>query len=155
MGTASMEDAVATPQIPPYKHFSLMYAVMQSASFEFLTMKIPNNERTAKKVWNVLQKPVPIWRATMHTRLMTRGHLRPKRSERTPRASAPTDRNRRVRVIDVVILCVFEAVTAPKKGVDRLFTASETQKKSSECVHAKTSDINHPCLASRKAGMDY
>ena len=66
----------------------------------------------------------------MQARLRTRGHFLPKRSERTPKVNAPTDLKRRVRVIEVVILCVFPAVTAPKNVTESRLTASETVKKS-------------------------
>jgi hypothetical protein len=65
-------------------------------------MAMPKRERTARKAGKVVTKPLPSSRRAQRRRLAISGHLRPKRSEMTPKRTAPTERKRSVSVMEDV-----------------------------------------------------
>lgn len=79
-------------------------------------MAIPNNDRTARNWEKVLTKPDANSKTQMRMRLHTRVHLRPNRSANTPKMTAPRERNKRVRVMEVVI-CGAVTLNASVRGV--------------------------------------
>lgn len=66
-------------------------------------MATPKRALHARNSPYVLQKPVPSSRAMKRMLLKMKGHLRPNRSDQTPKMMAPTDRNMSTRVIPQVI----------------------------------------------------